>query len=104
MQSYNLSLGYQTKVVGLMNNHIICVANLGVPNLSRMNNPSPSDKIMTNLRPSSVDAPLPIPPAGHTSDHGKNPYQDDCNLLGESWITDNPLTHLLGGGGLLEYK
>ena len=85
MQNYNLGLGYQAKVVGLMNKPSIIVANLG-----RVNNTRPSEARMTNLIPSSEDATLPTPPSGQTLEHRKKTIQDDCNILGESWITDPP--------------
>ena len=56
------SLYYPIKV-GLMNNPIIIsVANLGIANLVRMNNPIPSEARVTNLLPYLEDVPLNSPP------------------------------------------
>ena len=52
--------------LGVMNNPKSSVANLGVVNLGRMNNPSLSEASMNNNIPSLANLPLDTPSTGQT--------------------------------------
>ena len=65
----------------------ISVANLGVANLDRMNNPRPSEARVNNLSSKLVSAPCNNPPTVQTPDNMDHPAPEDHSLLGETWTS-----------------
>ena len=68
----------------------ISVANLGIYNLGRTNNPILSKARMNILFPNLVSVPCNNPPTVQTLDHMEHPTPEDLNLLVDPWPSNNP--------------
>ena len=71
-------------------NLVVSVANLGVGNLDRMNNTSPSESSINYLTPKLGSVPPKNPPIWHIPDHIEHPSPEDRDLLIEPFPSNNP--------------